>query len=79
MGLAWRARQAPHDGSDRRSRDDAIGNVVVMLAALGVFGTVSACPALLVAAIMATLALVAAGSVVKQSMRELQGNAKIIR
>jgi Co/Zn/Cd efflux system component len=35
------------------SRNDAIGNVAVMLAALGVFGTGSAWPDLIVATIMA--------------------------
>jgi Co/Zn/Cd efflux system component len=37
------------------SRNDAIGNVAVMLAALGVFGTGSAWPDLIVATIMAAL------------------------
>ena len=53
------------------SRNDAIGNVAVMLAALGVFGTGSAWPDLLVAAVMAVLALTAAGSVLRQSVKEL--------
>ena len=39
------------------SRNDAIGNVAVMLAALGVLGTGSAWPDLIVASIMAALAL----------------------
>jgi Co/Zn/Cd efflux system component len=39
------------------SRNDALGNVAVMLAAAGVFGTGSAWPDLLVAGFMATLAL----------------------
>jgi Co/Zn/Cd efflux system component len=39
------------------SRNDAIGNAAVLLAALGVFGSGSAWPDLLVAAIMAALAL----------------------
>jgi Co/Zn/Cd efflux system component len=39
------------------SRNDAIGNAAVLLAALGVFGTGSAWPDLLVAAIMAALGL----------------------
>jgi Co/Zn/Cd efflux system component len=53
------------------SRNDAIGNAAVIVAALGVFGTSSAWPDLLVAGVMATLALTAASSVVKQSLREL--------
>lgn len=39
------------------SRNDAIGNVAVILAAFGVFGTSSGLPDLIVAGIMATLAL----------------------
>lgn len=39
------------------SRNDAIGNVAVMLAAIGVFGTGSAWPDLIVATVMAALAL----------------------
>jgi len=53
------------------SRNDAIGNVAVMLAALGVFGTGSAWPDLLVAAVMGALALSGASSVVRQARREL--------
>jgi Co/Zn/Cd efflux system component len=39
------------------SRNDAIGNVAVVLAAVGVFGTASGLPDLIVAGVMATLAL----------------------
>lgn len=53
------------------SRNDAIGNVAVMLAAAGVFGTASGWPDYIVAAIMATLALVASVSVVRQARREI--------
>jgi len=53
------------------SRNDAIGNVAVGLAALGVFGTGSALPDLAVAAVMATLALTGAVTVLKQSRLEL--------
>jgi Co/Zn/Cd efflux system component len=53
------------------SRNDAIGNVAVALAALGVFGTGSAWPDLLVAGVMATLALTAAVSIVRQARVEL--------
>ena len=45
------------------SRNDAFGNVAVMLAALGVFGTGSAWPDLLVAAVMGVLALTGAAAV----------------
>jgi Co/Zn/Cd efflux system component len=54
------------------SRNDAIGNVAVMLAALGVFGTGSAWPDLLVASAMGLLALGGGWSVVRQARAELR-------
>jgi Co/Zn/Cd efflux system component len=57
------------------SRNDAIGNVAVMLAALGVFGTASAWPDLAVAAVMGTLALSGATTVARQAKAELQAAA----
>lgn len=53
------------------SRNDAIGNVAVALAAVGVFGTGSAWPDLAVAAVMASLALTGAAAVLKQARLEL--------
>jgi Co/Zn/Cd efflux system component len=53
------------------SRNDAIGNVAVVAAAVGVFGTHTAWPDLGVAAVMALLALSAAVSVVRQARGEL--------
>ena len=53
------------------SRNDAIGNLAVMLAALGVFGTSSAWPDLAVAAVMASLALWGGWCVVQQARQEL--------
>jgi len=53
------------------SRNDAIGNVAVFLAALGVFGTGSAWPDLLVASLMAALALHGGWSVLRQARGEL--------
>jgi Co/Zn/Cd efflux system component len=53
------------------TRNDAIGNVAVMLAALGVFGTGTAWPDLAVALVMASLALSAGWSVMGQARREL--------
>ena len=55
------------------TRNDAIGNVAVLLAALGVFGTGTRWPDLLVAAVMAALALSAGLSVVRQARQELAG------
>lgn len=54
------------------SRNDAIGNVAVMVAAMGVFGTGQAWPDLLVAALMAALGLTAAVTVVRQAKGELR-------
>ncbi len=54
------------------SRNDAIGNVAVMLAALGVLGTGSAWPDLLVASGMAVLALVGGWSVIRQAIGEIR-------
>ena len=53
------------------SRNDAIGNIAVMIAALGVFGTGNGWPDIVVAAIMGTLALIAATSVIRQAVREI--------
>ncbi|HEY9104253.1 cation diffusion facilitator family transporter [Chitinimonas sp.] len=53
------------------TRNDALGNVAVLLAALGVFGTGSSWPDLLVAVVMASLALSAAWQVLSQARREL--------
>jgi Co/Zn/Cd efflux system component len=53
------------------SRNDAIGNVAVMLAAAGVFGTGQAWPDLVVAGIMGTLGLTSAVAVVQHAKREL--------
>jgi Co/Zn/Cd efflux system component len=56
------------------TRNDAIGNVAVLLAAAGVFGTGTRWPDLLVATVMAGLALSAGLSVVRQARRELVSN-----
>lgn len=56
------------------SRNDAIGNVAVMLAALGVFGSGSGWPDLLVATIMAGLGLSAAVHVLSRARLELKSS-----
>lgn len=53
------------------SRNDAIGNIAVMLAALGVFGTGRAWPDLIVAAVMGTLGITAAWAVLRHARAEL--------
>ena len=54
------------------SRNDAMGNIAVMLAAFGVFGTGLGWPDLVVAAILAVLALSSGVSIVRQARLELQ-------
>lgn len=58
------------------SRNDALSNLAVMVAALGVFGTGSAWPDLGVAVVMATLAISAGVSVVRQARAELATRAR---
>lgn len=53
------------------SRNDAISNLAVMAAALGVFGTGSAWPDLAVAAIMGTLAVTAGISVIRHARSDM--------
>jgi len=55
------------------SRNDALGNFAVMLAAMGVFGTGTAWPDLIVAAIMGGLGLTGGWQIVRQAQRELRG------
>ncbi len=52
------------------SRNDAIGNLAVILAALGVFGTATVWPDLAVAGVMAALALSASVSILRQAAGE---------
>ena len=57
------------------SRNDAIGNVAVMLAALGVWGTATGWPDLIVAGIMAALFLSSAFQIIRQALAERRGPA----
>jgi Co/Zn/Cd efflux system component len=52
------------------SRNDTIGNVIVMAAAAGVWGTATAWPDLLVAAIMAGIFLTSAVQILRQAWAE---------
>ena len=79
-GVAWMLyRFRGGDASMRSvwicSRNDAFGNMAVMLAALGVFGTGSPWPDLMVAAVMSVLALTGAAAVLKQARGELRTTA----
>lgn len=53
------------------SRNDAIGNIAVLLAAAGVFGSGQGWPDWLVAALLASLALTSSVAVVRHSLREI--------
>lgn len=75
--VAWLLYRYRNGDSNMRSvwicsRNDAVGNIAVAFAALGVFGTGAAWPDLLVAAGMAALALTGAWSVMKQARAELR-------
>jgi len=58
------------------TRNDALGNIAVMLAALGVFGTGTAWPDLAVAVAMSALAISAGWTVMRQARRELAHHAR---
>jgi Co/Zn/Cd efflux system component len=74
FGLLWAYRGG--DANMRSAwvctRNDVLGNLAVLLAALGVFGTGTGWPDVIVAAIMAGLALQGAGVVLQQSRQELR-------
>jgi Co/Zn/Cd efflux system component len=54
------------------TRNDVLGNLAVLLAALGVFGTGTGWPDVIVAVIMAGLALQGAWVVLQQCLHELR-------
>jgi Co/Zn/Cd efflux system component len=74
FGLLWAYRSG--DANMRSAwictRNDVLGNLAVLLAALGVFGTQTGWPDIVVAAIMATLALQGATVVIRQSLGEMR-------
>ena len=74
FGLLWAYRGG--DANMRSAwictRNDVLGNLAVLVAALGVFGTGTGWPDVIVAAIMAGLALQGAWVVLHQSRSELQ-------
>lgn len=77
MGVAVMLFRFREGDSDMRSvwlcsRNDAIGNLAVMAAALGVFGTGSAWPDLIVAGIMGGLAITAGFSVVRHARSDIR-------
>jgi Co/Zn/Cd efflux system component len=74
FGLLWAYRKG--DANMRSAwictRNDVLGNIAVLLAALGVFGTGTGWPDVIVAACMAGLALQGAFVVMRQSTAELR-------
>lgn len=77
MGVAVMLFRFREGDSDMRSvwlcsRNDAIGNLAVMAAALGVFGAGSAWPDLIVAGIMGGLAIAAGFSVVRHARSDIR-------
>ena len=73
FGLLWAYRGG--DANMRSAwvctRNDVLGNLAVLLAALGVFGTGTGWPDVIVAVVMAGLAIQGAVVVIRQSLREL--------
>jgi Co/Zn/Cd efflux system component len=74
FGLLWAYR---HGDANMRSawictRNDVFGNLAVLVAALGVFGTGTGWPDTIVAAIMAMLALQGATLVIRRASTELR-------
>ncbi len=59
------------------SRNDAIGNVLVMAAALGVWGTATGWPDIAVAAFMAVLFLSSAFQILRQGIGEYRAGASL--
>lgn len=72
---AWRQGDANMRSVWICSRNDVIANLAVLLAALGVFGTGTGWPDLIVAGVMATLALQGAAVVVTSAWAEWQQSA----
>ncbi len=53
------------------SRNDVLGNLAVLLAAVGVFGTGTLWPDVLVAGVMASLSIYGGASIIRQATAEL--------
>jgi Co/Zn/Cd efflux system component len=77
--LLWRHRTG--DANMRSAwictRNDVLGNLAVLLAAAGVFGTNTGWPDIIVAASMAMLAIQGAATVIRQAKFELQSDDRI--
>jgi Co/Zn/Cd efflux system component len=74
--LRWRNGDANVRSVWLCSRNDAIGNVAVMLAALGVWGSGTGWPDIVVAAVMAGLFLASSVNILRQAWGE-HGSARL--
>jgi Co/Zn/Cd efflux system component len=74
FGLLWAYRGG--DSNMRSawlcSRNDVVGNLAVLIAALGVFGTGTGWPDVIVASVMAALGLQGAAQVIRHALEELR-------
>lgn len=61
------------------TRNDAVSNLAVIAAAMGVFGTGAGWPDVVVAAIMGTLGLTAAYTIIRQARREIREESAMPR
>jgi Co/Zn/Cd efflux system component len=79
FGLLWAYRGG--DANMRSAwictRNDVLGNLAVLAAAAGVFGTGTGWPDIIVATIMAALAMQGAATVIQQSLAELREPAGV--
>ncbi|MEJ7138826.1 cation transporter [Amphibiibacter pelophylacis] len=73
---AWREGDANMRAVWLCTRNDALGNAAIVLAALGVLGSGTMWPDLIVAAIMGALALSAGLQVMRQARSEMAGGAQ---
>ncbi len=73
MLYRWRGGDANMRSVWICSRNDAIGNVAVVLAAAGVFGTGTGWPDIIVASVMAALGLTGGWQIMRQATGELRG------
>ncbi len=74
---AWREGDANMRSVWICSRNDVVANLAVLAAAFGVFGTGTGWPDILVAAVMATLALQGAATIIRQASAELREDRSI--
>lgn len=74
FGLLWRHRRGDANMMSAWicTRNDVLGNLAVLLAAAGVFGTGTGWPDVIVAAVMAALAIQGAATVIRHSRAELR-------